>query len=150
MSIACAVDTDCKVQPHPCERKTLETVRELVGNAMCWRGSRGTDGVLAALCPFSRFVHMAGGQSSRAWAGWGWRSPMPSTQELQGWEESRKGARDRAPGAKGGSVSLTHHLGAQGERGWQGHGHSGGWGAKTWSYRAVLCTRDGDLVSWFL
>ncbi|XP_036988738.2 von Willebrand factor A domain-containing protein 2 [Artibeus jamaicensis] len=44
---------DCKVQPHPCERKTLETVRELVGNAMCWRGSRGTNGVLAAPCPFS-------------------------------------------------------------------------------------------------
>ncbi|XP_016067685.1 PREDICTED: von Willebrand factor A domain-containing protein 2 isoform X2 [Miniopterus natalensis] len=43
---------DCKVQPHPCERKTLETVRELVGNALCWRGSRGTDGVLAAPCPF--------------------------------------------------------------------------------------------------
>ncbi|KAF5928054.1 hypothetical protein HPG69_015320 [Diceros bicornis minor] len=48
-----AADTDCKVQPHPCERKTLETVRELVGNALCWRGSRGTDAVLAALCPFS-------------------------------------------------------------------------------------------------
>ncbi|XP_066095143.1 von Willebrand factor A domain-containing protein 2 [Saccopteryx bilineata] len=43
---------DCKVQPHPCERKTLETVRELVGDTLCWRGSRGTDGVLAALCPF--------------------------------------------------------------------------------------------------
>ncbi|XP_057591200.1 von Willebrand factor A domain-containing protein 2 isoform X6 [Hippopotamus amphibius kiboko] len=44
---------DCKVQPHPCERKTLEIVRELAGHAPCWRGSRGTDAVLAALCPFS-------------------------------------------------------------------------------------------------
>ncbi|XP_014401895.1 PREDICTED: von Willebrand factor A domain-containing protein 2 [Myotis brandtii] len=43
---------DCRVQPHPCERKTLETVRELVGSGLCWRGSRGTDGVLAAPCPF--------------------------------------------------------------------------------------------------
>ncbi|XP_036121813.1 von Willebrand factor A domain-containing protein 2 [Molossus molossus] len=51
--ICTAASPDCKVQPHPCERKTLETVRELVGNTMCWRGSRGTDGVLAALCPFS-------------------------------------------------------------------------------------------------
>ncbi|XP_036191795.1 von Willebrand factor A domain-containing protein 2 isoform X3 [Myotis myotis] len=44
--------SDCRVQPHPCEHKTLETVRELVGSGLCWRGSRGTDGVLAAPCPF--------------------------------------------------------------------------------------------------
>lgn len=65
----CPVDTDCKVQPHPCERKTLETVRELVGTAPCWRGSRGTDAVLAALCPFSRFVLMVWGQSRRVCLG---------------------------------------------------------------------------------
>ncbi|XP_047618066.1 von Willebrand factor A domain-containing protein 2 [Phacochoerus africanus] len=53
-SAICTVTSpDCKVQPHPCERKTLETVRELAGHAPCWRGSRGTDAVLAALCPFS-------------------------------------------------------------------------------------------------
>ncbi|XP_058400045.1 von Willebrand factor A domain-containing protein 2 isoform X3 [Diceros bicornis minor] len=52
-AICTIASPDCKVQPHPCERKTLETVRELVGNALCWRGSRGTDAVLAALCPFS-------------------------------------------------------------------------------------------------
>lgn len=62
-SVGCAVDTDCRVQPHPCERKTLETVRELVGSGLCWRGSRGTDGVLAAPCPFFRFVLWSG-----AWA----------------------------------------------------------------------------------
>ncbi|XP_046504798.1 von Willebrand factor A domain-containing protein 2 isoform X3 [Equus quagga] len=52
-AICTIASPDCKVQPHPCERKTLETVRELVGNALCWRGSRGTNAVLAALCPFS-------------------------------------------------------------------------------------------------
>ncbi|XP_019580762.2 von Willebrand factor A domain-containing protein 2 isoform X1 [Rhinolophus sinicus] len=52
-AICTIASPDCKVQPHPCEHKTLETVRELAGNALCWRGSRGTDGVLAALCPFS-------------------------------------------------------------------------------------------------
>lgn len=75
-SIGCVLWTDCKVQPHPCEHKTLETVRELAGNALCWRGSRGTDGVLAALCPFSRFVHKVWGQSRRAWPGWEWRPPQ--------------------------------------------------------------------------
>ncbi|XP_040479735.1 von Willebrand factor A domain-containing protein 2 [Ursus maritimus] len=52
-AVCTAASPDCKVQPHPCERKTLETVRELVGTAPCWRGSRGTGAVLAALCPFS-------------------------------------------------------------------------------------------------
>uniref|UniRef100_A0A8C3YRT1 von Willebrand factor A domain containing 2 n=1 Tax=Catagonus wagneri TaxID=51154 RepID=A0A8C3YRT1_9CETA len=53
-SAICTITSpDCKVQPHPCERKTLETVRELAGHAPCWRGSRGTGAVLAALCPFS-------------------------------------------------------------------------------------------------
>lgn len=61
--LVCAVDTDCRVQPHPCERKTLETVRELVGSGLCWRGSRGTDGVLAAPCPFFRFVLWSGVQA---------------------------------------------------------------------------------------
>ncbi|XP_040598262.1 von Willebrand factor A domain-containing protein 2 [Mesocricetus auratus] len=45
-------DPDCRVEAHPCERKTLETVRELAGDALCWRGSRQADGVLAARCPF--------------------------------------------------------------------------------------------------
>uniref|UniRef100_A0A9W3FL19 von Willebrand factor A domain-containing protein 2 n=1 Tax=Camelus bactrianus TaxID=9837 RepID=A0A9W3FL19_CAMBA len=53
-SAICTITSpDCKVQPHPCQRKTLETVRELAGHAPCWRGSRGTDAMLAALCPFS-------------------------------------------------------------------------------------------------
>nr|BAE26210.1 unnamed protein product [Mus musculus] len=45
-------DPDCRVEPHPCERRTLETVRELAGNALCWRGSRQADTVLALPCPF--------------------------------------------------------------------------------------------------
>ncbi|KAB1271727.1 von Willebrand factor A domain-containing protein 2 [Camelus dromedarius] len=53
-SAICTITSpECKVQPHPCQRKTLETVRELAGHAPCWRGSRGTDAMLAALCPFS-------------------------------------------------------------------------------------------------
>ncbi|XP_047409254.1 von Willebrand factor A domain-containing protein 2 isoform X2 [Sciurus carolinensis] len=43
---------DCRVEAHPCERKTLETVRELADNALCWRGSRRADAVLALRCPF--------------------------------------------------------------------------------------------------
>lgn len=43
---------DCRVEAHPCERRTLETVRELAGSAPCWRGSWRTDAVLAARCPF--------------------------------------------------------------------------------------------------
>nr|KAF6459710.1 von Willebrand factor A domain containing 2 [Rousettus aegyptiacus] len=52
-AICTIASPDCEVRPHPCEHKTLEMVRELAGNAPCWRGSRGNDGVLAALCPFS-------------------------------------------------------------------------------------------------
>ncbi|XP_039093515.1 von Willebrand factor A domain-containing protein 2 isoform X2 [Hyaena hyaena] len=52
-AICTVASPDCRLQPHPCERRTLETVRERGGSARCWRGSRGTDAVLAALCPFS-------------------------------------------------------------------------------------------------
>ncbi|XP_032168224.1 von Willebrand factor A domain-containing protein 2 isoform X1 [Mustela erminea] len=52
-ALCTAASPDCEVQPHPCEHKTLETVRELVGSARCWRGSRGSKAVLAAVCPFS-------------------------------------------------------------------------------------------------
>ncbi|XP_057682874.1 von Willebrand factor A domain-containing protein 2 [Corythoichthys intestinalis] len=31
----------CQVEAFPCERKTLETVKELQGNFMCWKGSNG-------------------------------------------------------------------------------------------------------------
>lgn len=68
--------------------------------------------MLAALCPFSRFVHEVWGQPE-----WGWRSPRPSAHKLQGErvsEEAWEGARDSVPRVQGGSqllggrVSLTH------------------------------------------
>ncbi|NXA36317.1 VWA2 protein, partial [Eudromia elegans] len=46
---------DCKVESHPCERKTLETVKELAGNYVCWRGSKQQNAVRASLCPFYRW-----------------------------------------------------------------------------------------------
>ncbi|XP_004681048.2 PREDICTED: von Willebrand factor A domain-containing protein 2 [Condylura cristata] len=53
-SAVCATASPaCRVQPHPCERKTLETVREAAGHALCWRGSPRTYAMLTTLCPFS-------------------------------------------------------------------------------------------------
>ncbi|KAM6184775.1 von Willebrand factor A domain-containing protein 2 [Rhynchocyon petersi] len=43
---------DCKLEPHPCERKVLEMVTERDSSALCWRGSPRTHGVLASQCPF--------------------------------------------------------------------------------------------------
>ncbi|XP_006162822.1 von Willebrand factor A domain-containing protein 2 [Tupaia chinensis] len=51
-AICTTASPDCRVEAHPCEHKTLETVRELTGYALCWRGSRRTDALLAARCPF--------------------------------------------------------------------------------------------------
>ncbi|PWA21619.1 hypothetical protein CCH79_00003032 [Gambusia affinis] len=44
----------CQAESFPCERKTLETVKELQGNFMCWKGSRGY-GPYTSLCPFYRY-----------------------------------------------------------------------------------------------
>ncbi|XP_006831551.1 PREDICTED: von Willebrand factor A domain-containing protein 2 [Chrysochloris asiatica] len=46
---------DCQVEPHPCERKVLETVSEHDSNALCWRGWPRTNAVLASRCPFHRW-----------------------------------------------------------------------------------------------
>ncbi|XP_028845412.1 von Willebrand factor A domain-containing protein 2 isoform X1 [Denticeps clupeoides] len=46
-----AVPPGCKVQSFSCERKTLETVKELQGNFVCWKGSRGSS-PYTSLCPF--------------------------------------------------------------------------------------------------
>ncbi|XP_012658989.1 von Willebrand factor A domain-containing protein 2 [Otolemur garnettii] len=51
-AICTTASPDCQVGAYPCEHKTLETVRELSGNVLCWRGSRQTRTVLATLCPF--------------------------------------------------------------------------------------------------
>lgn len=45
----------CHVNSFPCERKTLETVKELLGNFMCWKGSKGYS-PYTALCPHYRQV----------------------------------------------------------------------------------------------
>lgn len=47
----------CQVELFPCERKTLETVKELQGNFMCWKGSKGYS-PYTSLCPFYRQVYM--------------------------------------------------------------------------------------------
>ncbi|XP_060027225.1 von Willebrand factor A domain-containing protein 2 isoform X2 [Erinaceus europaeus] len=52
-SLCTPASSDCKVWAYPCERKELETVREPAGQALCWRGSRGTPALLAAPCRFS-------------------------------------------------------------------------------------------------
>lgn len=41
----------------PCERKTLETVKELQGNFMCWKGSKGFS-PYTSLCPYYRQVYV--------------------------------------------------------------------------------------------
>ncbi|XP_006036001.1 von Willebrand factor A domain-containing protein 2 isoform X2 [Alligator sinensis] len=51
-AICSAVSPGCKIESHPCERKTLETVKELAGNYMCWKGSKRQNAVHASLCPF--------------------------------------------------------------------------------------------------
>lgn len=45
----------CHVHSLPCERKTLETVKELLGNFMCWKGTKGYS-PYTSLCPHYRRV----------------------------------------------------------------------------------------------
>ncbi|NXX86390.1 VWA2 protein, partial [Urocolius indicus] len=54
-SICSATAPGCKVESHPCERRTLETVKELAGNYVCWKGSKQPNAVQASLCPFYRW-----------------------------------------------------------------------------------------------
>ncbi|XP_053307201.1 von Willebrand factor A domain-containing protein 2 [Spea bombifrons] len=51
-SLCSAAPPGCDVRSFPCTRKTLETVKELAGNYMCWRGSPGPSSVFARRCPF--------------------------------------------------------------------------------------------------
>ncbi|XP_043845157.1 von Willebrand factor A domain-containing protein 2 [Dromiciops gliroides] len=51
-AICNATAPGCRIKPHFCERKTLETIREVTGNSMCWRGSKKTNAVFSSLCPF--------------------------------------------------------------------------------------------------
>ncbi|XP_034296076.1 von Willebrand factor A domain-containing protein 2 isoform X5 [Pantherophis guttatus] len=45
----------CRAESHPCERKTLERVKELVGNYFCWKGSQSSNIVRTSLCPFYKW-----------------------------------------------------------------------------------------------
>ncbi|XP_075791536.1 von Willebrand factor A domain-containing protein 2 isoform X1 [Pelodiscus sinensis] len=51
-AICSAVSPGCSIESHPCERKTLETVKELAGSYMCWKGSKRPNAVHTSLCPF--------------------------------------------------------------------------------------------------
>uniref|UniRef100_A0AAQ5YVS0 von Willebrand factor A domain containing 2 n=1 Tax=Amphiprion ocellaris TaxID=80972 RepID=A0AAQ5YVS0_AMPOC len=53
-SVCSATPAGCQVESFPCERKTLETVKELQGNFMCWKGSKGYS-PYTSLCPFYRY-----------------------------------------------------------------------------------------------
>uniref|UniRef100_H2U0F6 von Willebrand factor A domain containing 2 n=1 Tax=Takifugu rubripes TaxID=31033 RepID=H2U0F6_TAKRU len=52
-AVCSAIPQGCHVNSLPCERKTLETVKELLGNFMCWKGSKGYS-PYTALCPHYR------------------------------------------------------------------------------------------------
>ncbi|NP_001087052.1 von Willebrand factor A domain-containing protein 2 precursor [Xenopus laevis] len=51
-SLCSSVPHGCSVQSFPCTRKTLETVKELTGNYMCWKGSARPGTVFPGHCPF--------------------------------------------------------------------------------------------------
>ncbi|NXY14906.1 VWA2 protein, partial [Atrichornis clamosus] len=53
--VCSATSPGCKVESHPCERRTLETVTELAGNYRCWKGSKQPNAVQVSLCPFIRW-----------------------------------------------------------------------------------------------
>ncbi|XP_008275797.1 von Willebrand factor A domain-containing protein 2 [Stegastes partitus] len=53
-SVCSATPAGCQVESFPCERKTLETVKELQGNFMCWKGSKGYS-PYTSLCPYYRY-----------------------------------------------------------------------------------------------
>ncbi|XP_021256307.1 von Willebrand factor A domain-containing protein 2 isoform X2 [Numida meleagris] len=56
----CSVTTPgCKVESFPCERRTLETEKELAGNYVCWKGSKQQNAVHALLCPFYRLKRVS-------------------------------------------------------------------------------------------
>ncbi|XP_007259332.3 von Willebrand factor A domain-containing protein 2 [Astyanax mexicanus] len=54
-SVCMGIPSGCKVETYACVRKTLETVKELQGNFMCWKGSKGYS-PYTSLCPFYRYT----------------------------------------------------------------------------------------------
>ncbi|XP_017290446.1 von Willebrand factor A domain-containing protein 2 [Kryptolebias marmoratus] len=53
-SVCNATPAGCLVESFPCERKTLETLKELQGNFMCWKSSKGYS-PYSSLCPYYRY-----------------------------------------------------------------------------------------------
>ncbi|XP_067995431.1 von Willebrand factor A domain-containing protein 2 [Melanerpes formicivorus] len=64
-SVCSTTAPGCKVESHPCERRTLEMVKELAGNYVCWKGSKQPNAVQASLCPFYRWKKVLIKHSSR-------------------------------------------------------------------------------------
>ncbi|XP_058262477.1 von Willebrand factor A domain-containing protein 2 [Hemibagrus wyckioides] len=54
-SICSAVPPGCQVESLPCVRKTMETIKELQGNFMCWKGSKSSL-PYTSLCPYYRYT----------------------------------------------------------------------------------------------
>ncbi|XP_026880718.2 von Willebrand factor A domain-containing protein 2 isoform X2 [Electrophorus electricus] len=55
-SACSAVPSGCRVESYPCVQKTLETVKELQGSFMCWKGTRGYF-PYTSLCPYYRYTN---------------------------------------------------------------------------------------------
>ncbi|XP_012987431.3 von Willebrand factor A domain-containing protein 2 isoform X2 [Esox lucius] len=53
-SVCTAMPTGCQAESYPCERKTLETVKELQGIFMCWKGGKRYT-PYTSLCPYYRW-----------------------------------------------------------------------------------------------
>ncbi|KAM6896990.1 von Willebrand factor A domain-containing protein 2 [Xenentodon cancila] len=53
-SVCSATPAGCQMESFPCERKTIETVKQLQGNFMCWKGSKGHS-PYTSLCPYYRY-----------------------------------------------------------------------------------------------
>ncbi|NWI53486.1 VWA2 protein, partial [Calyptomena viridis] len=64
-SVCSTTAPGCTVESHPCERRTLETVKELVGDYVCWKGSKQPNAVQASLCPFIRWKRVLINHPSR-------------------------------------------------------------------------------------
>ncbi|XP_030195809.1 von Willebrand factor A domain-containing protein 2 isoform X2 [Gadus morhua] len=54
-SVCDATPTGCQERSYPCERKTLEKVKELHGNFMCWKGGMGAS-TYTSLCPHYKYT----------------------------------------------------------------------------------------------
>ncbi|XP_061564976.1 von Willebrand factor A domain-containing protein 2 [Cololabis saira] len=54
-SVCNATPAGCHMESFPCERKTLETEKQLQGNFMCWKGSKGYS-PYTSLCPYYRYT----------------------------------------------------------------------------------------------